>query len=106
VNSFVHLHVHSEFSLLDGLARLGDLCKYAGECGMEALALTDHGQMYGTIKFNRAARDAGIKPIFGVETYQAPRRLSQKDSRLDSKAYHLVSSWPRTRPAIRICSRW
>lgn len=90
VDSFVHLHVHSEFSLLDGLARLKDLCQYASECGMTSLALTDHGQMYGTIKFNRAARDAGIKPIFGVETYQAPRRLFQKESRLDNKAYHLI----------------
>jgi DNA polymerase-3 subunit alpha len=88
--SFVHLHVHSEYSLLDGLARLGDLCRYAAECGMPAVALTDHGQMYGMIKFQRAAADAGIKPIYGCEVYQALRRLHQKDSRLDSKAYHLV----------------
>jgi DNA polymerase-3 subunit alpha len=88
--SFVHLHVHSEYSLLDGLARLDDLCQYAAQCGMPAVALTDHGQMYGMIKFHRAATDAGIKPIYGCEVYQAPRRLHQKDSRLDSKAYHLV----------------
>ena len=60
MSSFVHLHVHSEFSLLDGLARLPDLCQRAKELGMPALALTDHGQMYGTIKFHRAATKAGI----------------------------------------------
>lgn len=89
-NSFVHLHVHSEFSLLDGLAQLPDLCNYAKESGMNALALTDHGQMYGMIKFQRAAQHAGIKPIFGCEVYQAPRRLHQKEAKIDSKAYHLV----------------
>jgi DNA polymerase III subunit alpha len=90
VSTFTHLHVHSEFSLLDGLARLGDLCNYAQQAGMTALALTDHGQMYGMIKFQRAASRAGIKPIYGVEAYQAPRRLDQRDSQFDSKAFHLV----------------
>ncbi|MBC7238219.1 MAG: PHP domain-containing protein, partial [Chloroflexi bacterium] len=87
---FVHLHVHSEYSLLDGLARLPDLCKSAKEAGMEAIALTDHGQMYGTIKFLRAAQEAGIKPIYGCEVYQAPRRMTQRDPSRDSKAYHLI----------------
>ncbi len=90
MSSFVHLHVHSEYSLLDGLARLPDLCQRAREAGMQALALTDHGQMYGMIKFHRAASQAGIKPIYGCEVYQAPRQLSQKESQLDSKAYHLI----------------
>ncbi len=90
MTSFVHLHVHSEFSLLDGLGKLDDLCEYARESGMEALALTDHGQMYGMIKFARAAEQAGIKPIYGCEVYQAPRRLYQKEPQIDSKAYHLV----------------
>lgn len=90
MSAFTHLHVHSEFSLLDGMARLGDLCHYAQQAGMTALALTDHGQMYGMIKFQRAASRAGIKPIYGVELYQAPRRLDQKDSQFDSKAFHLV----------------
>jgi len=89
-NSFVHLHVHSEYSLLDGLARLPDLCTYAQESGMKALALTDHGQMYGMIRFHRAAQNAGIKPIYGCEVYQSPRRLYQKEPKIDSKAYHLV----------------
>jgi DNA polymerase III subunit alpha len=90
VSSFVHLHVHSEFSLLDGLARLPDLCERARELGMNALALTDHGSMYGTIKFHHAAEAAGIKPIFGCEVYQARRRLHQRDAKLDARSYHLV----------------
>ena len=61
--SFAHLHVHSEFSLLDGLAHVGDICERARETGMEAVALTDHGQMYGMIKFNRAAHRR-VKPIW------------------------------------------
>ena len=90
MSSFVHLHVHSEFSLLDGLARVSDLCEYAQESGMGALALTDHGQMYGMVKFYRAAKKAGIKPICGCEVYQAPRRLYQKEAQLDNKYYHLI----------------
>ena len=90
MSSFVHLHVHSEFSLLDGLARLPDLCERARDLGMNALALTDHGSMYGMIKFHHAAEAAGIKPIFGCEVYQARRRLHQKDAKLDARSYHLV----------------
>ena len=90
MSSFVHLHVHSEYSLLDGLAKLPALCARAKECGMEALALTDHGQMYGIIQFHRAAKKAGIKPIYGCEMYQAPRKRLDKDPRLDRRAYHLI----------------
>ena len=90
MSEFVHLHVHSEYSLLDGLAKLPDLCQRAVEYGMTALALTDHGQMYGTIKFARAAASVGLKPIFGCEVYQAPRSRHDRDPRLDSKAYHLI----------------
>jgi DNA polymerase-3 subunit alpha len=90
VGSFVHLHVHSEFSLLDGLARLPELCEYAAEGGMDALALTDHGTMYGTIKFSHAARAAGIKPIYGCEVYLAARRMDQRDVQKDRRSYHLV----------------
>ena len=90
MSSFVHLHVHSEFSLLDGLARLPDLCQQAKAYGMESLALTDHGQMYGMVKFHRAAEEAGIKPIYGCEVYQAPRRMDQKEPRIDGKTYHLL----------------
>jgi len=87
---FVHLHVHSEYSLLDGLSRLPDLCNRAREMGMDALALTDHGQMYGTIKFQRAAEKAGVQPIFGCEVYQARRSMRDRDPQRDSKPYHLV----------------
>ncbi|NLG27861.1 MAG: PHP domain-containing protein, partial [Chloroflexi bacterium] len=90
MSGFVHLHVHSEFSLLDGLARLPELCQTAKESGMDAVALTDHGQMYGTIKLQRAANEAGIKPIYGCEVYQAPRGRTQRDPKLDSQAYHLI----------------
>lgn len=90
MTSFVHLHVHSEYSLLDGMARLNDLCQYAHDSGMPAVALTDHGQMYGMIKFRRAAEQAGIKPIYGCEVYQAPRRLFQREGQLDSRAHHLI----------------
>ena len=90
MSSFVHLHVHSEYSLLDGLARLSDLCRRAKECGMEALALTDHGHMYGTIKFHRAAEQAGIKAIYGCEFYQARRSRFDTDPELDKHLYHLI----------------
>lgn len=90
MSSFVHLHVHSEFSLLDGLAKLPELCQRAAELGMPALALTDHGQMYGAIKFERAASSAGIKPLYGCELYMARRKMTDRDPRLDGKAYHLI----------------
>ena len=90
MSSFVHLHVHSEYSLLDGLARLPDLCQRAKECGMEALALTDHGHMYGTIKFHRAAEEAGIKGVYGCELYQARRTRFDRDPGLDKDPYHLI----------------
>ena len=67
-NDFVHLHTHSEFSLLDGLGRLTDLVDEAGAQGFDSLGLTDHGALYGAVAFHRAARDKGIKPIIGVET--------------------------------------
>ncbi len=90
MTSFIHLHVHSEYSLLDGLARLPDLCQRAADLDMGSLALTDHGQMYGMIKFHRAAEEAGIKPIFGCEVYQAPRGRTQREVKHDSRAYHLL----------------
>ena len=71
MKDFVHLHVHSEYSLLDGYSKTKDLCARAVELGMDALALTDHGVMYGAIEFYNAARKAGIKPIIGVEAYMA-----------------------------------
>ncbi len=87
---FTHLHVHSEYSLLDGLARVPDLVKTAKEQGFDALALTDHGVMYGAVQFYKAAHKAGIKPILGCELYVAPRTRFDRDARLDRKAYHLT----------------
>ncbi|MBR0026433.1 MAG: PHP domain-containing protein, partial [Clostridia bacterium] len=62
MSGFVHLHVHTQYSLLDGAARIKDLVSHAKELGMQALAITDHGSMYGVIEFYRACKDAGIKP--------------------------------------------
>ena len=88
--SFVHLHVHSEYSLLDGSSRIPKLVARAKELGMPGLALTDHGTMYGTIDFYRTCRRAGIKPILGVETYLAARRMTDKSAELDRQRAHLL----------------
>ena len=87
--SFVHLHVHSEYSLLDGMTRIPKLVARAKKLGMPAVALTDHGTMYGTIEFHRACRKAGITPIIGIETYLAARRMTDKSSE-DRQSSHLL----------------
>jgi DNA polymerase-3 subunit alpha len=87
---FVHLHVHSDFSLLDGLSKVEGLAHTAAEEGMPALALTDHGVMFGILQFYHAAKKAGIKPIVGCEIYVSPRRMTQKDVRHDAKPTHLI----------------
>ena len=88
---FVHLHVHSEYSLLDGACRIGDLVRRAKELGQPAVALTDHGVMYGAVDFYKAAKAAGIKPIIGCEVYVAPRsRFDRDHERGDDKPNHLV----------------
>jgi DNA polymerase-3 subunit alpha len=87
---FTHLHVHSEYSLLDGLARVPDLVKTAKKRGFDALALTDHGVMYGAVQFYKAAKKEGIKPIIGCELYVAPRSRFDRDAQFDRKAYHLT----------------
>jgi DNA polymerase-3 subunit alpha len=87
--SFVHLHVHSEYSLLDGLSRIPVLVQRAKDLGMPAIALTDHGAMFGVIDFYNAATEAGIKPIVGIETYLAPRRMTDRDPQRDTRAFHL-----------------
>lgn len=90
MSDFVHLHVHSEFSLLDGLCRMEDLIARTKELGFDTLALTDHGAMYGAIKFYQQAKAAGIKPIIGVEVYMATRTRFDKQAGIDKDQYHLV----------------
>ncbi len=90
MSEFVHLHVHSEYSLLDGLAHVDQLAKHARDLGMSALALTDHGVMFGAVSFYQAAREAGIKPIIGCELYVARRRRDQRAHSKDSKPYHIT----------------
>lgn len=88
--SFVHLHVHSEYSLLDGFSNIKKLVKRAKEMEMPALALTDHGTMFGVIDFYNAATRAGIKPIIGVESYMAARGMRDRDAQLDKRSSHLL----------------
>lgn len=86
---FVHLHNHSEFSLLDGLSRIEDMVEYAKEQNMKALAITDHGNMYGVVKFYKACKAAGIKSIIGCEIYIAKRSLHDKET-TDKEYNHLI----------------
>lgn len=88
--NFVHLHVHSHYSLLDGLGKTDQLVAKAKALGMPALALTDHGVMHGAIEFYLECQKAGIKPIIGQEAYVAPRKLTDKSTGQDNKPYHLV----------------
>ncbi|MDQ7822750.1 MAG: DNA polymerase III subunit alpha [Candidatus Eremiobacteraeota bacterium] len=87
---FVHLHVHSEYSLLDGSCRIKGLVKKARELAMGAVAVTDHGSMYGTVEFFKAAKEAGLVPVIGCEVYVAPRSRLQKVAKIDDENYHLV----------------
>ncbi|MDE6708697.1 MAG: PHP domain-containing protein, partial [Oscillospiraceae bacterium] len=89
-NNFVHLHVHSEYSLLDGVCRLENLVQQAKALGQSAVAITDHGNLYAALKFYQIAKQAGIKPIIGCEVYVAKRTRFDRDAKLDRKSYHLV----------------
>ena len=89
--AFTHLHVHTEYSLLDGSCKIKELVGRAKELGMDSMAITDHGVMYGVIDFYRAAKAAGIKPILGCEVYVAPgSRLDREVGDNEQKYYHLV----------------
>lgn len=89
MSEFVHLHNHSEYSLLDGLQKTKNMVEYAHSLGMKALAITDHGNMYGTIKFYKACKDVGIKPIIGCEIYVVKGSLHHKEA--ENKDYnHLI----------------
>lgn len=88
--SFVHLHVHTEYSLLDGACKIKNLVKAAKELSQPAIAITDHGCMYGVIDFYKAAKKEGIKPIIGCEVYVAPRKYTDKVAELDRENRHMV----------------
>lgn len=87
---FVHLHVHTEYSLLDGAARIKDAIKAAKAMDMPALAITDHGVMFGIVDFYKACQKEGIKPILGCEVYVAPRTMADRTPKVDDNPYHLV----------------
>ncbi len=88
MEKFVHLHTHSHYSLLDGLAKIDDLIARTKELGMNSLALTDHGVLYGAVEFYKKAKKAGVKPILGVEAYIAPKSRLDKES--GGRYYHLI----------------
>src|SRR5512133_3324658 len=88
--SFAHLHVHTEYSLLDGFSNIKKLVKRVKEMNMDSIAITDHGTMFGVIDFFKAAKDEGVKPIIGVEAYLAARGMGDRDPRLDRSSFHLL----------------
>ena len=87
---YTHLHVHTQYSVLDGLSDINQMLDKAKEDGIQTVAITDHGYMYGVKKFHEAALKRGIKPILGCETYVARRGLRVKDSKIDGRGWHLV----------------
>lgn len=89
-DSFVHLHLHTEYSLLDGAIRMKELMKKAKEFKMPAVAMTDHGNLFGAIEFYQAAKDAGVKPIIGCEAYIAPRSHKDRPNSMREGAYHFT----------------
>lgn len=90
MSSFVHLHTHTEYSLLDGFTRINKVMDKAIELGMDAVAITDHGSMFGVVDFYKAAKKNGLKPIIGCEVYTAPRSMHDKISNIDNQLGHLV----------------
>ena len=89
-SDYVHLHNHTQYSLLDGLTKIPELIDFAKETGMEAVAMTDHGTLSGTIEFYKEATGKGIKPLIGIETYVAARKHTDKDPQKDKNRFHLI----------------
>jgi DNA polymerase-3 subunit alpha len=90
-SEFIHLHVHTQYSLLDGACQISPLLSLAAKYKMDSLAITDHGNMFGAIHFYLEAQKAGIKPIIGCETYIAPKsRLEKSASSINEASYHLL----------------
>ena len=90
MSKFTHLHVHSHYSLLDGLPKIDELLNYVKELEMDSVALTDHGALYGAVEFYKKAKEKGIKPIIGAEMYMAFEKMTQERPNIDDKKYHLV----------------
>ena len=87
---FVHLHLHTEYSLLDGACRLRELPRRIRELHQDAVAITDHGVLYGAVEFYKACKKEGVRPIIGCEVYVAPRTRFDKVHQADSRPYHLI----------------
>ncbi len=87
---FTHLHLHSHYSLLDGLPKIDEILDHAEKLGMDSVALTDHGNLYGAVEFFKKAKKKGIKPIIGCEVYQALNEMEQKRPNIDNRRYHLI----------------
>ena len=90
MTDFVHLHNHSEYSLLDGLSKIDLMIKRTKELGMSSLAITDHGNMHGAIKFYKACKEAEMKPIIGSEIYISKRTRHDKEAGIDTESNHLI----------------
>ena len=90
MGEFVHLHLHTEYSLLDGATRISSIADKALALGQNAVAITDHGVMYGAVEFYQALKAKGVKPIIGCEVYVAPRTRHQKEHGFDSSPYHMI----------------
>jgi DNA polymerase-3 subunit alpha len=105
VSRFVHLHVHSEYSLLDGACRIDRLCRRAAEEGATAIALTDHGVMYGAMEFYYAAREFGLTPILGCEAYLAPRGRLDRSAREEAHVTLLAADLIGYRNLVALVSK-
>ncbi|MDZ7738150.1 MAG: DNA polymerase III subunit alpha [Bacteroidales bacterium] len=107
MSNFVHLHLHSQYSILDGASKIGELIEIASVLGMPAVALTDHGNMFGVKEFHDAAREGGIKPIIGVEAYVARRSMAQSTDKEDRSGNHIIllaKNYTGYRNLVRIVS--